>query len=403
MAKLSATATRAVVIAVVLAIVVVGAVYLLSGSDDRKVTARFPAAVGIYPGTPVRILGVNVGEVSSVKPEGGYVKVEMTYGSGYHLPANAGAVEVANSLVSDRYIQLTPAYTGSGPVMANNATIPLSHTSAPAELDDIYSALNKLSVALGPNGANKTGALSTLLKVGAANLKGNGAALGNSIGKLSQAAKTLADGREDLFGTVTNLRKFTKALNDSDGEVRKFNELLAQVTGDLAGERADLGAALHELGIALDKVNGFVKTNAGKFHTDISGLREITGVLVKQKSSLEETLAVAPVALANIVHAYQPNLGVIASRGNLSSLTDPGQLCGILASVPNLFDGILGGTSKLLGPLGKTIANACTDLLNKNPDILKNLLKNIPNLKALADKLGNVLGGGLGGPVGGNP
>ena len=114
--------------------------------------------------------------------------------------------------------------------------------------------------------------------------------------------------------------------------MRKFNEQLAQVTGDLASERADLGGALHELGIALDKVNGFVKNNAKKFHTDISGLREITGVLVKQKSSLEETLAIAPYALANIVHAYQPNLGVIATRGNLSSLADPGQVCGVLTS-----------------------------------------------------------------------
>ncbi len=45
-------------------------------------------------------------------------------------------------------------------------------------------------------------------------------------------------------------------------------------------------------------------------------------MLVKQKASLNETLAVAPVALANIVHAYQPDIGVIATRSNLASLTD---------------------------------------------------------------------------------
>ena len=190
----------------------------------------------------------------------------MEYDSKYKLPANAGAVEVANSLVSDRYIQLTPAFTG-GKAMKSGATIPLKRTGAPAELDDIYAALNKLSVALGPSGANqggKKGALSALLDVSAANLKGNGAALGNSITKLSQAAQTLANSRGDLFGTVRNLQKFTTTLKTSDAQVRLFNRQLAQVAGDLAAERGDLGSALHELGLALDEVNGFIKKNAGQ-------------------------------------------------------------------------------------------------------------------------------------------
>ena len=50
-------------------------------------------------------------------------------------------------------------------------------------------------------------------------------------------------------------------------------------------------------------------------------------MLVKQKASLNETLAVAPVALANIVHAYQPDLGAIATRGNLASLTKSTPAC----------------------------------------------------------------------------
>ena len=62
----------------------------------------------------------------------------------------------------------------------------------------------------------------------------------------------------------------------------------------------------------------FVKDNASKVHTDLDGLKDVTGILVKEKSSLNETLAVAPVALANIVHAYQDDLGVIGTRSNRS-------------------------------------------------------------------------------------
>ena len=310
MAKMSKNLTRIIVGVVVLAVVVgVGAYFLFGGSDTKKLTAQFDSAVGVYDGTPVDILGVEVGQVTSVKPGAKYVTVELEYDSKYRVPSNAVVVIVANSLVSDRYLQLSWPEPKASQTIADGATLDADHTQGPAELDDIYSALSRLSVALGPKGANKNGALSEFVKVSEANLKGNGAALGTSITKLSQAITTLSNGREDLFGTVRNLQSVTKALADSDTQVKHFEEQLAQVAGDLASERTDLGAALHNLGGALDKVAGFVKNNQGKLHTDLGGLKVITNILVKDKSALDETLSVAPVALANLVHLYQPNVG----------------------------------------------------------------------------------------------
>lgn len=348
MLKLSAAVTRAVVGVIVLAIVAVGAYYVFfSGGSSKKVTARFASATGIYTGTPVRILGVNVGRVTGVHPGPQYVVVTMTYDSKYNLSPNADAIEVANSLVSDRYIQLTPLYNAAhdhGQVLKDGAVIGIDHTGGPAELDDIYAALDKLAVALGPSGVNKggrsSGALSTLLKVAAANLNGNGAALGQSISKLSQAAQTLANNRSNLFAVVRNLQQFTDALHGSDAQIRLFNQQLAQVASDLASERSDIGAALHDLTVTLDQVSTFVKQNAGRFHTDIAGLREITSVLVKEKASLNETLAVAPIALANVVHSYQPDIGAIATRSNLASLSSTQNnsptkiLCSVLSLSP---------------------------------------------------------------------
>lgn len=350
MAKLPTNVTRIIIGAVVLAIVAVGAYFVFfNGSDNKKVTAQFASAIGIYTGTPVRILGVNVGQVTGVHPGGAYVEVDMEYSSDYKLAPNASAIEVANSLVSDRYIQLTPLYSAArdgSKWLPNDAVIGVQRTSGPAELDDIYASLDKLAVALGPQGANaggqSSGALSELLRVAAANLKGNGKAFGESITRLSQAARTLADNRENLFGTVRNLQQFTDALHASDGQIRLFNQQLAQVASDLASERSDLGAALHELGLALDDVSRFVKQNRAKFHTDIKGLEEITGLLVKEKSSLTETLAISPIALANVVHTYQPDIGAIATRGNLASFssTQNNSATNILCSILSLAPGV---------------------------------------------------------------
>ena len=402
MLNLSKKAIKLLVGVVVLAIVA-GVAYLtlFRPSATKSVTADFPEAVGIYPGTPVDILGVNVGSVTSATPMGGYVKIAMTYDASYKVPKNAFAVEVANSLVSDRYIQLGPAYRG-GPVMADNATIPMSRTGSPAELDQIYGALDKLSVALGPNGANKggkkSGALSTLLKVSAANLGGNGTALGESISKLAAAARTLADGRQNLFGTVHNLANFNQALVSSDQQIRLFNAQLAQVTGDLASERTDLGLALHDLAYALDSVKQFIQQNAAKFHTSFRGLEMLTNILIREKSSLTETLAVAPIALANVVHSYQPNIGVLATRGNMASLTDvkPATVCAILYNAV-----AVGQVGSVLGSYGKAVVNVCGAVLGKDPQkaIQEILGLTPPQLQKLAKKVRKLLGGGGGLPI----
>ena len=398
MANLSKKATNLVTVVVVLAVAVGATAYfLLSGNSTKSVTAQFSSAVGVYSGTPVKILGIDVGEVTGVKPNGATVTVTMTYDSKYRLPKNAIAVVVANSLVSDRFIQLAPAYKGSGPTLADGATIPESRTASPAELDDIYAALNKLSVALGPKGANKSGSLKEFVNVAAANLQGNGATLGNSITKLSAAANTLANGRGDLFGTVKNLQVFTKALSDSDAAVRHFNEQLAQVASDLAGERQDLGAALHNLGTALDQVASFVNKNAAKAHTDIHALRTLTDVLVKEQSSLNETLAVAPAALSNIVHAYQPDLGVIGTRSNLDSLTDPATLCALID--PTLIPGLPASITSPLGPASGQLKKTCAQVLKQIP--LSTLLGELGLPSGLSGSAaGSAITGLIGGLIG---
>ena len=388
--RLSAMTIRVIAACVAIAVIAGLVFYLVSGGSSRTVTARFESGVGVYTGTPVKIRGVQVGSVSSVKPEAQWVSIKMHYDSKYKVPNDAVAVVVANSLVSDRYIQLAWPDGDANPRMADDATIDQQKTASPAELDDIYSALQKLTVSLGPNGANKNGALSDLVNTSAANLKGNGAALGQSITALSRAVQTLANGSGDLFQTVQNLKTFNDALVKSDQQVRTFEDLLAQVSGDLAAERSDLGAALHNITIAIHQVADFVNQNATRIHTDVKGLGAVIGVLVKEQAALNETLTVAPVALANIVHAYQEQTGTLGTRSNLAGLADPAiTVCDLVQGVTS--GGLLG---ILTGGLPATIP---TDLVNACKSILK-----LPGSSSSSSNVSSILGNGLTAPGGGN-
>lgn len=120
-------------IAVVL--VLVGAVVAFVAaqrSNQLTIQADFERSTGLYVGSDVRIMGVKVGKVTEVTPSGDHVRVTMVLTEHTDVPADAKAALVAPSLVSGRYVQLAPAYTG-GPKLADDATIPRERTAVPVE------------------------------------------------------------------------------------------------------------------------------------------------------------------------------------------------------------------------------------------------------------------------------
>ncbi|GAA2130870.1 MCE family protein [Nocardioides bigeumensis] len=293
------------------------------GDGERKtVVAHFPRAISIFEGSDVRVLGVAVGTVDQVVPSGTDVEVTMSYDADVRIPEDASAVIIAPSIVGDRFVQLTPAYDPStkGAVLADGAELGVDRTSVPLELDQVYSSLNDLNVALGPTGANKQGALSDLLEVTADNFDGQGAAFHQTIADFGRFSQTLSNNREELFGTAAKLQSFLETLADNDTTVRQFNRSLADISGVLSGERQELAAALDNLGTALSQVSGFVKENRDILGRNIKGLNRVSKVLVKQRDSLDEILRVGPLALNNLALTYNPQAGTLDTRANLGEL-----------------------------------------------------------------------------------
>ncbi|OIV36045.1 ABC transporter substrate-binding protein [Mangrovactinospora gilvigrisea] len=288
--------------------------------DDRTATALFDHTTGLYAGSDVRVLGVRVGRVTAVKPEGTRVRATLALDPDVHIPQGADAVIVTPSVVADRYIQLTPAYTG-GPRMADGALIPASRTATPLEIDQLYSSLSKLADSLGPHGANKNGALSQLISTGAANLDGNGKAIGDALAQLGKATRTLANHKGNLFATIRYLQSFTAMLQRNNTGVATAESQLSDVATFLAADRTDLASALKQLAIALDQVQSFVKDNRAKLKHSIDLITPIAQTLVDQRASLAETLDTVPLAADNVLRAYNPSTRTLDSRGDLNEIS----------------------------------------------------------------------------------
>jgi virulence factor Mce-like protein len=349
--------------ALVLAVVVAAALVavLWPGGPQTHVTAYFERATGVYPGTEVRILGVKVGKVTKVTPKGNMVEVKLAYDSAHKVPAGAQAVIIVPSLVADRYIQFTPVYRG-GAALRDGATLSLSSTAVPVELDDANQAVNELTKALGPQGANANGSLSRLLKTSAQTLDGQGENFKQTLQDLSDVSRILSDNRGNATQTVQNLAKITQAMASSDRQIRAFSQNLASVSSTLSGQRAELRAAVTSLSVALREVTNFVKQNKAEIASNVQGLAQITGVLVKEKAALQQFLDKAPVAASNALSVYDPQDGTLHARLNLQQSQNIAMwLCSLaysLGAPPKQCEALLKPLNALGVPLSKLSLDA---------------------------------------------
>ncbi|RZQ64924.1 MCE family protein [Amycolatopsis suaedae] len=310
--------SKVFVVITVAAVVVAGALWwIFSGDGDKRVTAQFGRAVGVYAGSDVRLLGVRIGEVEEVTPVGDRVDVRLRVDGTAPVAANTRALVVAPSVVSDRYVQFSTLARRGTERIADGALIGVERTATPVELDELYASLNTLTHALGPQGANANGALSELLRTGAANLAGNGRAINDNIGNFAQLARTLADSKEDLFGTVDQLRTFTNMLATNDGQVRAVNTKLAEVAQLLAADREELSGALAALGASLGEVQAFIRDNRVALKSTVDRLAHVTQNLVDNRAELAEALDSMPLAVENVGGAFDARSGTLQGRPNM--------------------------------------------------------------------------------------
>lgn len=128
------------------------------------------------------------------------------------IPADAKAIIVAPNLIAARYVQLTPAYESSGPVLPDDAVIGVERTAIPVEWDEVKDQLTRLATELGPSGGVSGTSVSRFIDSAANAMEGNGAKLRETLAQLSGVGRILADGSGNIVDVIKNLQVFVTAL-----------------------------------------------------------------------------------------------------------------------------------------------------------------------------------------------
>lgn len=347
-----------VIIALVAAVVVLGGlavVKAVAGGGGKTYTAYFADSAGLFVGNDVGVLGVKVGKVASIVPDGNRVKVTLEVDGDRPIPAKAGAVIVARSVATDRYVELTPAYR-SGPTMADGGTIPLDRTRTPVEFDEVLANLSTFATDISGS-KQASDAVKRIVDAGSEALAGQGQPLHDMIGSLSTATGDVAAQREQFAAMLTSVDTLVNQVADNEQTERAFIKQVADASQMLAGQRDEFKQTLTSLDEAVTQLAAFSVANKGAIVGTLNDSASLIKKLNTKQAAIAEILRDLPLALQNLQRADQG--GTLPARIDPVVLTPVSgllqQLCkgGLVGTVCNLIDGtdITGNLSELLGLL----------------------------------------------------
>lgn len=286
--------------------------------EPMTITAQFRDSVGLYVGNEVTMLGIGIGEVERIRPRGTFTEVELSINRHNKIPAGAGAVTISPSVVTDRHVEITPAYRG-GPVMRDGDLIPLDRTRTPIELDKVVESVDELATQLSKTEGGR-GVLSDATDVAARNLDGNGKRINETIKKFSRAVQGSAGRRDALTSLIKNTDQLTTAAARHDADIRTFSTRLTEVTELFEEQAPVMSDALRGLNGLLDETTALIKKHRAGARDSFNKAAKTVHNLARRGGSLAETLDTLPLLSQNVARAVNKDNGKLRVHSDLFQL-----------------------------------------------------------------------------------
>lgn len=280
-----------------LMILVLGLVVLLPKvpaiSSTRGYSADFAQAAGITSGDDVRVAGIPVGRVTSVKLDRTVIKVGFQVDKSTHLGSlTSASIEVA-TLLGTKYIELTPAGAGD---LSTSEPIPVSRTAVPFDLSDVTNDLQ--STVSGLDIAQIRKALNTV----SSTFSGTKSATKQALNGLSGVSKVIASRQAEFSQLLTSARRVTDTLNSQKSQITALFSDADLVLQTVKQRRAIIHQLLIDSANLGDQLNRLVKHNEAKLGPLIDRLAIVSAMLRKDNRVLGRSvdlLAPASRGLAN--------------------------------------------------------------------------------------------------------
>jgi phospholipid/cholesterol/gamma-HCH transport system substrate-binding protein len=219
--------------------------YELTGSFDA-------AGQGLLPGSDVKVRGVNIGEVRSIRLVDGAALVTLRIKDGERVPEEASAVIRPKTLFGEKFVDVDPGPAEeSGPFLADGDEI--ANTLGGFELETVLSDIYPILKAIDP------------------------AELTTVLGELADGGRGLG---ETINRSIVNGEELSALFADNADLTREFLGDFAALSDQLAASADDLVAVADAGNVALPTINAHeddvvaLLQQAGRLSNDVADVLE---------------------------------------------------------------------------------------------------------------------------------
>ncbi|MEU0545319.1 MlaD family protein [Nocardia sp. NPDC005978] len=299
-----------------LTVAISGKQYYDSTAAPITVCAEFRDAVGLYTGNKVTVLGIQVGNVVGIEPHGDGVLVRMTVNRKVRLPREVGAVTIANSIVTDRRVELGPAYTGGGTFDYRDC-IPKERTKTPVGFTEAMRAVANLSEDLtgkphdAPLQEAPPNVLGDSLARIATQVQDNAVPLNGAIRNMSDILGDSAAGANYLVGAVLKeFRKISVNLDQGAGDADFLLDATTDAVNIITRIAPDLVAMISDIAVWVPPLANLLVYKWGRvLMAGLDGAMPVVFQILDHTGNVVDLVENIPPALAGAAKLFDQNLG----------------------------------------------------------------------------------------------
>ncbi|MER7664022.1 MCE family protein [Streptomyces sp. NPDC096193] len=286
--------------------------------DTAPYKARFTDVTGLIAGDSVRIAGVKVGQVESVRvADRREAEVTFSVRKGRKLPVSVTASVKYLNMVGQRYIDLDQ---GAGPVgqyLAAGDTIPLKRTTPALDLTQLFNGFQPLFEGLSPNEINALA--SSIVTV----LQGDGGTVDSLVKHVGSLTTTVA-GKDQVIGQVIkNLTIVLKTVNDRETGFDQLVDTLQRLVSGFSGDRKPLGEAVVAMGGLTTVTADLLTDGRAPLKNDIRELGHLAKQLGDNSPAVENFLRKTPAKMQALTRlaSYGSWLNLYLCEAKVSGVT----------------------------------------------------------------------------------
>ena len=263
-------------------------VYHVSGSFSS-------AGQGLLSGSDVKIHGVNIGKVSTIRLVNGRARIRLTINKAEKIPVDAHALIRPKTLFGEKFVDIDPGTAeATGPFLKDGGVIthtlggfefervlsdayPILKSFKPEELGTIISTLARGGEGTGANVNHSLQNLAVIATAQAGNVKETQ----QFVDDLAALSGTLADKADATAQGIHDAHEVLPVLNARSEEFTQALSSLSRLSGDLADVLENNQPLLHKLATEGGKPLEAIDSKIGQLPATLVGLRQFFQTLAE--------------------------------------------------------------------------------------------------------------------------